>query len=277
MENKRDFKGVWCPASIWNSNILSTNEKHLLHEIDSFTSNDNPCFASNEYFSKFLNCSEYTISRMIKNLKELGLIMQHNFDGRKRYLKSLICEFSEAELRKRLFRVAENARQDCEKRNILNTSTNTINNTSTNTDFPKNGKSDFNNLNDFSIKEEKKERKSSAKKKETIYPFNDQDFLDAWNLWKQYKKEQFRFTYKGTISEQTALKQLADKSDNDKAVAISIIQASMANGYMGLFRPNKNENQKDRGNSVSTDAELSAALDRRYGRSEQSVFDSADN
>jgi len=204
---------------------------------------------------------------MVSHLKEIGLISQHNFDGRKRYLTSLLSQFSEAELTKRLFRVAKKARQGCQKGDILNTSTNTLNNT-TNNDFPKNGKCDYTTIfdtypNETHLKEEKKERKSSAKKKEIIYPFNDRDFIDAWDLWKKYKKEQFNFTYKGTISEQSALKQLADKSDNNKVVAIWVIRASISNGWMGLFKPNKYDNKKNRGSS-HTDAELDAALDRRF-------------
>ena len=230
-----------------------------------------------EWHKQFPFFSISTIKRIFKKLKTRDLIKIKNHAENKHD-------------RTNYYTINYKAIEILEKSSIASCQSDTINSSKlassslytettseTTTDFPKNGKSDFNNLNDFSVKEEEKERKNSAKKKGTIYPFNDQDFLDAWNLWKQYKKEQFRFTYKGTISEQTALKQLADKSDNDKSVAISIIQASMANGYMGLFRPNKNENQKDRSNSVSTDAELSAALDRRYGRSEQSVFDSTDN
>lgn len=247
MENKREFKGVWIPKEIFLNDDLSWTERILLIEIDSLD-NEEGCFASNEYLSKFLRVSEITISNAISKLKKKGYVKQVYFDGRRRILKSCIKINLKSDLK-------ETLRQDKSKLkgtikenfNSLYKSNNTINNTinnTTNNDFSENEKSNFDNFKSFSVKEEKKERKSSAKKTGVIYPFNDQDFIDAWQLWKDYKKEQFRFTYKGTISEQAALKQLSDKSGNNKMVAIWIIRASIANGWMGLFKQNNNDKQK---------------------------------
>lgn len=81
--------------------------------------------------------------------------------------------------------------------------------------------------------------------KNVINPFSEA-FLDMWDLWKQYKNEQFKFKYKGCISEQAALMQLATISGNDEGVACEIIKQSMANGWRGLFmlKNNKNGNTK---------------------------------
>lgn len=71
-----------------------------------------------------------------------------------------------------------------------------------------------------------------------IYPF-DSEFLEYWELWKQYKKEQFKFVYKSKISEQASLNKLVKLSKGDKKIAMQIIEESMANGWQGFFELKK--------------------------------------
>jgi len=82
----RDFKGVWIPANIWLNERLSAIDKVLLAEIDSLSSTEDGCYASNGYFAKFCGCSVPTITRSIKKLIDLGLIQVVEFDGRHRRL-----------------------------------------------------------------------------------------------------------------------------------------------------------------------------------------------
>jgi hypothetical protein len=70
---ERDFKGVWIPKEIWLNQDLGWSEKLLFVEIDSLAKNGQ-CFASNEYFGKFLGCHKKHISRLVSNLAETGLI-----------------------------------------------------------------------------------------------------------------------------------------------------------------------------------------------------------
>ena len=70
---ERDFKGVWIPKEIWLNEELGWSEKILLVEIDSLSKNGE-CFASNEYFAKFMGCHKKHISRLVSNLAEKGLI-----------------------------------------------------------------------------------------------------------------------------------------------------------------------------------------------------------
>ena len=82
----RDFKGVWIPKEIWLNEELTMLEKVIFVEIDSLDGPDH-CYASNEYFATFCNCSESKVSKAIKKLKELGMIEEVSFDGRHRKLK----------------------------------------------------------------------------------------------------------------------------------------------------------------------------------------------
>jgi hypothetical protein len=89
-------------------------------------------------------------------------------------------------------------------------------------------------------KEEEKEKGSMkpAKVKEEppplVYPFTNEVFLNRWESWKKYKKEQFKFSYKQS-GEQAALKNLSEISRGNMEVALAIIQQSMAHGWKGLF------------------------------------------
>lgn len=80
-----------------------------------------------------------------------------------------------------------------------------------------------------------KGKKSSSITEPIRYPFTDEDFIRWWNLWKEYKREQHRFTYKGRTSEQAALKKLANLSGGDSNVACMIIEQSIGNGWKGFF------------------------------------------
>lgn len=87
MENNREFRGIWLPKEIWLAEDLGAIDKIILAEIDSLD-NENHCTAGNEYFAKFCQCSERTVSRSITKLIELGYISMISFNGRVRKLKS---------------------------------------------------------------------------------------------------------------------------------------------------------------------------------------------
>ena len=69
-------------------------------------------------------------------------------------------------------------------------------------------------------------------KTERDYPFELN--LDAWNLWKEFRKEQFRTTYK-PLGEAAAISKLLRISNNNKEHQAEIIQQSIENGWKGLF------------------------------------------
>jgi hypothetical protein len=76
-----------------------------------------------------------------------------------------------------------------------------------------------------------------------IFPWTDEAFLSAWQLWKDYKKEQFGFIYKPK-GEQAALKNLSEIASGYEG-AVRIIHRSMGNGWKGLFAPTGKEQKAD--------------------------------
>lgn len=93
-------------------------------------------------------------------------------------------------------------------------------------------------------KKRKENKKTKEKKRELIYPFDSPDFLNFWETWKKYKKDEHKFQYKSALSEQAALKKLSELAQMDEQVAISIIEQSIANGYKGLFELKNQQNGK---------------------------------
>ena len=69
----RDFKGIWIPKDIWESEQLSIMEKVLFVEIHSLD-NERGCYASNRYFSEFFSVSERQIQTHIAALKTKGFV-----------------------------------------------------------------------------------------------------------------------------------------------------------------------------------------------------------
>lgn len=98
-----------------------------------------------------------------------------------------------------------------------------------------------------------KEKESKVNKKENargaddlIFPFDSENFLQAWNLWKNYRREQHRFVFKN-LAEQAALKDLSELCQGSEEKAIAIIHQSINKGWAGLFQL-KIQNQHQNGN-----------------------------
>jgi DNA-binding MarR family transcriptional regulator len=89
---ERIVKGIWFPIDIWEADDLSWNEKILLMEIDSFTSQGKDCFISDEYIAEALKISVRSAATMVSNLIHKGYVKKTRFDGRKRYLESTLAE-----------------------------------------------------------------------------------------------------------------------------------------------------------------------------------------
>lgn len=87
---EREFKGVWIPKQIWLDDRLEALDKMIFAVIDSFTSEEKNCFASNKYFADFCKCSERKVSNSITKLIKYGYVDKVNFDGRTRQLRSCL-------------------------------------------------------------------------------------------------------------------------------------------------------------------------------------------
>lgn len=87
---ERNFQGIWIPRAIYLDTEVNWYAKILFMEIHSFTESGRECYMSNKYIASFLHISERQVTRYISQLKSLGWIEETSFNGRKRYLKSLL-------------------------------------------------------------------------------------------------------------------------------------------------------------------------------------------
>lgn len=71
-------------------------------------------------------------------------------------------------------------------------------------------------------------------KKEFTNPFSE-DFLLYWQAWKDFKKEEFNFEYKGITSEQMAVIHLVQLSDGEEEKAVKILCQSVRRKWQGFW------------------------------------------
>ena len=82
-------------------------------------------------------------------------------------------------------------------------------------------------------------------RKEIVMPFDGEGFLEAWQLWKQYKKEEKNFRFKSPISEQASLLDLQKISNQNEQQAIAIIHTAISKGWAGLHADKKAKGKKE--------------------------------
>lgn len=99
-------------------------------------------------------------------------------------------------------------------------------------------------------------------------PWTEPEFEEAWKLWRDFKKQQFNFTYK-PIGEQGALKDLADLSDGNMRTAIAIIHQSIKKGWRGLFSLRENKALKQQVTETRNVDYKQQLLTRLGGQNEQ--------
>lgn len=80
--------------------------------------------------------------------------------------------------------------------------------------------------------------------KEVVMPFEGDLFIEAWRLWKEYKKVEKNFKFKSSISEQASLLNLQKISNTNEQEAIKIIHNAIAQGWAGLYADKKAKAKK---------------------------------
>lgn len=87
---KTDFKGLWMPREIYLRRDINALEKFLWTEI--YTLHDREkggCFASEEFFCERLGIQRRNLYKMLKHLKDIGLVEDVHFDGRMKIRKAV--------------------------------------------------------------------------------------------------------------------------------------------------------------------------------------------
>ena len=86
--------------------------------------------------------------------------------------------------------------------------------------------------------------KQITTKEKVVMPFEGDLFIEAWKLWKEYKKVEKNFKFKSPISEQASLLNLQKISNTNEQEAIKIIHNAIAQGWAGLYADKKAKTKK---------------------------------
>lgn len=203
MGEVRQFKGIWIPAHIWLNKNLSAIDKVLLADIDSFTGNGKMFYKSNATIAQELHVSESTVKRSIKALSEHKLIQ--TFGGtRKRQITSLLADSGQYEQHS-----GQKEQDSAQNDPALGSNRPTIN------------------------------TKSSTGSNSLQYPFECDEFREAWNVWRDERKQRKirKYTLRG---EQAALHKLQQESNGCARTAVAMIHNAIARGWQGIY-PIKND------------------------------------
>jgi len=90
-------------------------------------------------------------------------------------------------------------------------------------------------------------------KKEVVFPFESNEFLEIWNAWKNYKLKEHKFRYKSEESEQAALMKLNNLANGNEKDAIEIVKESISQGWKGFFELKNKLNGTEKRSSVAQD------------------------
>lgn len=83
------FRGVWMPPEVWEklyTGEICAQEAIILLLVDSMCGKKRDCYAGNDYIGSFVGTKKSQTSEMVRHLKDLGLLVQTRFDGRRRFL-----------------------------------------------------------------------------------------------------------------------------------------------------------------------------------------------
>lgn len=101
------------------------------------------------------------------------------------------------------------------------------------------------NVNDILLKKEtKKDSVIKPKKNGVVYPFESEFFKKNWDEWKEYKKSEYKFSYKSDLTETKTLKKLFEESNGNEKLAIEMINNAIANNWKGIYKINDSNNGK---------------------------------
>lgn len=214
---KKEFTGVWIPKAIYTAK-LNLSEKFILSDIYNLCSSKKEYFKSNETLSKELGISETSVSRSIKSLAFSGYVSTR-YDGRCRRIKLTT---SLGKLTKQTCQIDKGTRQ-------IDKGTRQIDKAAM-------------SKRQGSIQESIQESIHLSKRGDITYPFIEKEFLEAWSIWidERKQKQLKRYTPRG---EQGALHTLQKESDNNVEVAIEMINYAICRGWQGIY-PIKNNVQR---------------------------------
>jgi hypothetical protein len=201
-------EGIWIPMEILGLTQLTMVERYILADITHFHDNGKVYFKTNSTLAEECKSSRASITRAISNLVKSSHIKIQQSSPVRKLLPT---------------QIEEPPTQIEEPPTQIEQPPTQIEQPPTQIEQQKS-----------KVKSKRKSKIKSKIKKEVVYPFQEKEFLDTWDIWieeraaNNYKKYTER-------AEQGALHKLQKISNHDYKTAIAIINESISNGWRGLF------------------------------------------
>lgn len=98
---------------------------------------------------------------------------------------------------------------------------------------------------------------------ELVFPFNTEQFINAWEAYKEYRRVEHGFKYRSKKTEQTALNSIVTDGGDTEEIAIAMIMKAISKGWKGIFK--LNEDDRKRINGIGTNSTGSGSRSGVHG------------
>ena len=216
--------GIWIPAEVWQLDLPPLH-RVFLARLMALSKQEGASWAGDEFLAHSLRCTPQHVRKMRQQLEASGHIVTDGY-GYKRRLHVEVAPVVASNQRSKQPEAQELQPEAQELQPQLRQEATTV---------------------AQSIEENRYSKevvKTTARAREVVWPFNSDQFMNAWKEWEADRRER-RIKAYTTRGLQTALHELQTMSNNDERTAIRIIGQSIAKGWQGLF-PIRNERQPAR-------------------------------
>ena len=239
--------GIWIPAEVWELDLPPLH-RVFLARLMALSKQDGASWAGDEFLAQSLRCTPQHVRKMRQQLEASGHIVTDGY-GYKRRLHVEVAPVVASNQRSKQPEAQKLQPEAQELQPQLRQEATTV---------------------AQSIEENRYSKevvKTTARAREVVWPFDSDQFMNAWKEWEADRRERRVKPYT-TRGLQTALHRLQQISEYNEGIAIRIISQSIANGWQGLFpldnKRGNHQHDRPRGKDITAD-DLARLVARRYG------------
>jgi 5'-3' exonuclease len=239
--------GIWIPGEIWELDLPPLH-RVFLARLMALSKQDGASWAGDEFLAQSLRCTPQHVRKMRQQLEASGHIVTDGY-GHNRRLSVEVAPVVASNQRSKQPEAQKLQPEAQELQPQLRQEATTV---------------------AQSIEENRYSKevvKTNAHAREVVWPFDSDQFMNAWKEWEADRRERRVKPYT-TRGLQTALHRLQQISEYNEGIAIRIISQSIANGWQGLFpldnKRGNHQHDRPRGKDITAD-DLARLVAKRYG------------
>lgn len=207
-----------------SSQELNDSEKLIIIVIEGLSQKEGYCFATNQALSEMLGWDSRKLNRVLASILEKKVLSKDFINNNGRSLRKL----------------TPLVKNDTPYNNCQGGGDKSVKGGGV-----KSVKGGVINMSPILEEDNRLKRIDKVKKRDVVFPWDDESFLECWNQWKDYKKIEHGFRFKSPASEQASLMKLSKMTQSSDEASKIIVQ-SIENGWKGFF-PLKKEKKNEFG------------------------------